>query len=996
MKNTFLLITIYIFTNYCLNAYAQERDSLSSRKDTILLEEVHVSTGLQRIPKERATGSFDFIGEQEFNQQVSTDVMSRLEATASGYLFERMASGITRPLIRGMGTLFGPTAPLIILDSFPYEGDINDINPNDVADITVLKDAAAASIWGARAANGVIVIQTKKGRYGQPLHVTFNSNVTIGSKPDLFYARQIASADFIEVEKMLYANGYYQSRINSSTFPALTPVVELLRLRETADDAEAAAIDNRIEQMKKHDVRNDFNWYFYRESYNQQYALNLQGGGDKSAWSAMAGYDRNVGNLNQSYQRTSLRLQQQYRPIPALELRASLLFTQSNNRNGRPGYPGGFPGGEVYPYASFTDDTGAPQPLYLQYSQSFVRQVGEEGILLPWDLYPLRDYLNSSIRQEQQGLLVDAGAEYALPLGLKLSLQYQYTNQQDQMRNLKGADSYAARDLINSYTEITTDGGVIRHVPIGGILDIADNRVQAHQGRLQLSLDQSWGDHQLTGLLGGEMRQRRNGERQHRLYGYDPGTLSFSGVDFSTPYPHYINGGSSFIPTGLAIDDINTRFASLFANSAYTYAQKYTLSFSARRDASNLFGLNTNEQWNIFWSAGGAWHLSKERFYQSSWLPYLKLRATYGLSGNIDPAMVAVTTLQYMGTNPYINTPYAQFSNYYNPDLRWETNKMLNIGVDFRAFNNRISGSIEFYTKKGTDLFGQTPIDYTAGVGEFITKNTGSMRGKGWDIQLNSENLTGVFRWQSHLNLSRYSDKVTENDPPSSIASSFLNGLNGTSGNFGLAGKPVNAMYAYRWAGLDPNTGDPLGYLDGEISSDYNQLAAFSMTVDDLVYVGPSVPQVFGSLGNTFSYHRLSLQVNLLFKFGHFFRRQSVNYGSLYSAGAAAGHADFARRWQKPGDEQHTDVPSMVYPAISARDRFYIGSEALIDRGDHIRLQFIRLSYDFRKLQVFGQATNLGVLWKANNLGLDPEAVSKNSMPAPAQYALGIRAQFSK
>ena len=814
MRNFLLYISICIFTyGKSVNAYGQNPDSLSARKDTILLEEVQVSTGLQRIPKERATGSFDFIGEKEFNQQVSTDVMSRLEATASGYLFERMPSGTTRPLIRGLGTLFGPTTPLIIVDNFPYEGDINDINPNDVANISVLKDAAAASIWGARAANGVIVIQTKKGQYQQPLRVTLNSNVTIGSTQDLFYVRQMASADFIEIEKMLYANGYYQSRINSPYFPALTPVVELLRLRESANDAEAAAIDQQIEQMKNQDVRNDFNRHFYREAFNQQYALNLQGGGDKSAWAAMAGYDRNAGNLAERYQRTSLRLSQQYRPLPTLELRSSLLFTQSNSRNGRPSYPGGFPGGVVYPYASFTDETGAPQPLYLQYSQSFVQQIGEEGVLLPWDFYPLQDYRFTSVRQEQQGLLFDAGAEYTLPLGLSLSLQYQYTSQQGQTQNLKGADSYAARDLINSYTEVAGDGGVIRRVPLGGIMDHAYDRIQAHQGRLSLSLDRSWGMHQLIGLLGGEMRHRRNAEQQHRLYGYDPEILSFSVVDFSTPYPHYINGGSDFIPTGLGTNDFTARFASLFANGAYTYAKKYTLSFSARRDASNLFGLNTNEQWNVFWSAGGAWHLSNERFYRSGWLPYLKLRATYGLSGNIDPAMVAVTTLQYMGANPYINTPYVQFSNYANPDLRWETNKMFNVGVDFRAFNNRIGGSIEFYTKKGTDLFGQTPIDYTAGVGEFVTKNTGSMRGTGWDIQLNSENLTGALGWQSQLNLSRYSDRVTKNDPPSTIASSFLTGLNGTSGNFGRVGKPINALYAYRWAGLDPNTGDPLGYL---------------------------------------------------------------------------------------------------------------------------------------------------------------------------------------
>lgn len=991
MKKT-LTLTIKILLFHCL--HAQVEDTLKQHRDTILLEEVQVSTGLQRIPKERATGSFAHISEERFNQQVSTDIMSRLEAVASGYLLERPAMGSPRPLIRGVGTLLGPTAPLIILDNFPFEGNIDDINPHDVADITILKDAAAASIWGARAANGVIVIQTKKGQYQQPLHITLNSNTTIGRQPDLFYMRQMEAADFIEVEKMLYANGHYQSRINSSTFPALSPVVELLRKLEENEGAMATSIESEIERMKTHDVRRDYNTYFYRPAYNQQYALNVRGGTHRSAWAATAGFDNNRSNLGESYRRMNLRLQQQYRPVEALELRASILVNQINNQNGRPGY-NGFPGNDVFPYASFADENGNPATMYPRYSQSFVEQVKNEGRLLRWDFYPLLDYLESSTKQERQSLVLDAGLEYTLPLGLTLDLHYQHMTEKGSTDRLQGSESFAARDLINSYTEIV-DGEIIRRVPRGAVLDLTDNGLKAHQGRVQLNFNRDWGLHQTTALLGGEARHRQNTGRQHRLYGYDPHTLNFLSVDFTTPYPNYVTGNRTFVPSGLGMEDVTTHFLSLFANGSYTYNSKYTASFSARRDASNLFGLNTNDQWNLFWSAGLAWHLSQESFFRSDWLHYLKLRGTYGQSGNIDPAMVAITTMQYMGANQYTNTPYSQFSNYYNPDLRWETSRMLNMAVDFRLLGDRLSGSIEFYTKRGTDLFGQAIMDYTSGVGDYITKNTGSMQGTGWDIQLFSNNTKGVVRWQSQLNLTHYSDRVIENLPPSLTASNFLNGLNGTTGNFAMQGKPVNALYAYRWAGLDSETGDPLGYLDGEISKDYSRIAGYNMQVDDLVYIGPSVPQWFGALGNTFGYRNFSLHVNLLFKFGHFFRRHSVNYYNLYGANFSGAHADFSRRWQKPGDELQTDIPAIIYPAVLQRDNFYAGSEALVDRGDHIRLQYLRVSYDFEKVQIFGQATNLGILWKANKVGLDPEAVNKTSMPLPAQYALGVRAHFTK
>lgn len=184
-----------------------------------VLDEVSiVSSGYQKLSKERATGSFSFIGQKTLDKQVGTTVLSRLEAVAGGVFANRgTMTGQGKLVVRGPGTIRGPGGALIILDNFPYEGSLDNLNPNDVENITVLKDAAATSIWGARAGNGVIVITTKKGKFQQPVTMDFNVNTTIITKPDLNYLRQTSSADFIELEEFLYAKGKYTADINSVT-----------------------------------------------------------------------------------------------------------------------------------------------------------------------------------------------------------------------------------------------------------------------------------------------------------------------------------------------------------------------------------------------------------------------------------------------------------------------------------------------------------------------------------------------------------------------------------------------------------------------------------------------------------------------------------------------------------------------------------------------------------------------------------------------------------
>lgn len=960
------------------------------------LQEVVVSTGYQQLPRERATGSFAQVDKATFQEQAGPDVLSRLEAVANGLTVNR-AGFEPQLLVRGLSSINGAQSPLIVVDNFPYEGDITNINPNDVESITILRDAAAASIWGARAGNGVIVITTRKGRYNQPLSVDLNANVTVVAKPDLSYLRPISASDFIDVEQSLFDKGYYDSQLNAVNRPELSPVVEILARRRNGTLSPEEA-DARINALRQVDVRDEFDRHMYQQAVRQQYALNLRSGSDVLAWSLAAGYDRNTDELDATYNRLSLRFQNTLRPHRNLTLTTGAFYTQSESGSGKPGYGQiGNWNNNLYPYARFADENGTPLPLHKDFTQAYKDTVGG-GRLKDWNYYPLEDYRHARSTTTLQDVTANFGLQYTWRHGLSGDVKYQYERQQTAGQQLYGEESYFARDFVNRYAQLPPGTGAARYVvPGGGILDQTGTLLASRNLRGQLNLDKSWGDHTVAAILGAEMRHARVTGFRSRLYGYDPERLTFGGVDYTTRYPHLVTGGLLFIPDNSNRDHRTDRFLSQYANASYTFRDRYTVSLSARRDASNLFGLNTNDRWNPLWSSGLSWEISKEPFYRSAFLPYLKLRSTYGYSGSTNPAFTAVSTLFYVATSPYTQSTYARFSNYANPDLSWETVGMWNVGLDFGTKNNRLTGSLEYYRKRAFDLLALYPVDYTTGVGSQVMRNVASMAGRGADLELKSRNLDRAVQWTSQLNLSLNREKVTDYYLGESPAYRYVTpGYRFT----GETGKPLYAVYSYKWAGLDPQTGNPQGFVDGEVSQDYFAIVYGEAKLDDLQYHGSALPTAFGSLGNTVSWKRLSLTARISWKLGYYFRASSIQYGSLFDAWG--GHADYARRWQQPGDERTTDVPSLSYPNDGARDVFYAGSEVLVEKGDHVRLQYITAAYDvlrpdsgrktFKNMQAYVNLGNLGILWRSNRKGLDPDVSALNALPQPPSLSIGLKA----
>jgi TonB-linked SusC/RagA family outer membrane protein len=989
-----------------------------SRSDTSMQEVSVVSTGYQQLPKERATGSFLQVDNELLNRKVSTTILDRLDGITPGILFNN-SSAITPgdPLgrslgifIRGQSTLSYnvSTDPLIVVDNFPYEGDLRNINPNDIESVTILKDAAAASIWGAKAGNGVIVITTKKGKLNQPMRVEVNASVTIGNKPDIYYDRDfLPSSEYIDVETILFNNGYFNADItNTSNRPPLSPVVDILTKQRDGllTDSEAAGQLNALRQF---DVRNDFNAYVYRRAVSQQYSVGLRGGTPHLTYALSIGHDDNrFSQRGNAFERTSINSLSVYTPVKNLEVTTALNYSRSTTRlNTEVLYGALRVGGKyngLYPYAQLADADGHPLPIVKDYRAAYLDSTEKLGFL-DWRYRPLDEIANGDNTSKVSDLLLRVGAKYRFLRVLNAEIIYQNETQSNELRNYRNASSYYARNLINQFSQYDPLARTFTYnLPKGGILQNRNFIWATNNLRGQLNYEQTVGDHSINAILGTEIREIKITGTTSNSFGYDDefGTAN-NILNFNTFYPTNPTGFNALayalqVSDGAVIGRLN-RFVSYYANAAYSFKNTYTLSVSARKDGANLFGVKTNDKVVPLWSAGLGYEISRASFYSIDWLPYLKTRLTYGFNGNVYNGSAYLTGVY--SVIDMTGAPVVYITNAPNPELRWERIRNINWGIDFTSKNNRLNGTIDLYQKTGLDLLEPAPLAPSTGFLSY-TGNAAKTRTAGIDLSLTSKNVGGQFSWYTTLLFSTLRDKVLKYDPKRTASS-----VQTRTGNNAWEGKPILAVFGYRWAGLDPANGDPQGFLNGKVSKDYGAIIN-NYDADSLVYKGSAMPTVFGAFRNDFSWKGFSLSVNVTYKLGYYFRRSSMslNYQDLIGL---YGNADYSRRWQKPGDEAITNVPSAVYPANVSRDKFYRYSEALVEKGDHIRLQDIRLSYDltrkvwkrspFSGFQVYGYAGNLGIIWRANDYHIDPDNYSwygQHTLPNTFSMALGVRAAF--
>lgn len=957
----------------------------------INIDEVEVNTGYEWIPRERATGSFVTIGKDVLENIPGTSIINKLNGVMPGLLFDNRSNGATTtadPVItvRGLNSFntYGSN-PLIVVDNFPYEGEIENINPNEVESVTLLRDAAAASIWGVRAGNGVIIINLKKPEKSEKIEFNFSSKFSITEKPDLFYDEIMSSADFIETERFLYENNYYKSSLNSTNAirTVFSPIVHGLFDLERGLISEEY-FNNLVDYYKQKDYRNDLLKYYYRNSVLNQNHLSISRSYGKNSFRLSLGIDRVNGENNfkignQRSSKYTINFYNYYKFSPKLSTNLSINYAFSDrNTGGGDHYPFNPFGGktQLYPYAELIGPNGEELPLPRDLNVKYVDTVGS-GKLLDWKYWPLDNAnhihnFSKSSRINPSVTLRFTPYSFFYLEGL-INGEYQITKENNRL----GTNSYDVRNNINKFSQILNED-VIRRLPYGEILLNNYSDYEAFRARLNAKFDRVfYNRNRLVLVLGGELSHSKSTNISNRFYGYNPSSAVTVPVDYMVNYP-LIYGGSGTIPNGDNLVWFLRRLLSLYGNFSYTFSEKYILSGSFRKDASNVFGALANERWNPLMSVGLAWNIHNEEFFKNiDWINKLKFKATYGNSGNLGGGTTSdrvVITIQGARSG-YTNLPFGIITSPPNTSLKWEKVHTINFGIDFSLFKSKFSGTIDFFNKKVTDLISTDEIDPTTGFNA-INKNVAGIKSKGFDLHFTFDPFTSNFRWRINGSISHVRDWTTAYygaKPSSAVIVSSDNSIRP------MIGQTLMPVYSYKFAGLDPENGDPLGYYKGEISKNYTTLLNDSLQF--LIFHGSARPIFHGHMNNKISYKNIAIGFNISFKAGHYFRNSTIKYNNLFTGWET--HSDFSKRWKNPGDEQFTSVPSMVYPAVIPRDNFFAGSEINVYKGDLIRLKSINATYSLkiknktpREFMIGVNAENLGIIWKAANVNRDPDYLS--------------------
>ncbi|MFD2285951.1 SusC/RagA family TonB-linked outer membrane protein [Pedobacter petrophilus] len=964
------------------------------------LGSVEINTGYQKLKPNEINGTVSIISEKALNATQGTNILDRLAGQTSGLLVNIGKTSPNASLnisVRGLGTINGPLDPLIVLDGFIYEGDVNNINPNDIENVSILKDASAASIWGARAGNGVIVITSKKGKLNQKMQLSFSSSLQVQALANLMEIPLMTASDYIDVEKLIFDAGFFDDQISRFPYLSLTPAVEnFLSLKQGKINQSQS--DAFLDKLRTQDVRKSYQDNFYTNPVTQQYSLNLKGGGENYSYLMGASYDNSLSENYIKSDKINLHLSNQFKPVKNLTISTNIYLTTATFKSGRPAY-GTLNIGQRNPtYSIFSDESGIPLTIARAYRNAYTDTAGS-GRLLDWKYYPTEEYKHNIQKINRSEVYGSVGANYKIFEFLNAELNYQLQRQNSKEQFESDKYSFFSRDIVNSFSQLNrATNQIIYPVPLGGVMNYGDSRTQSSTGRFQLNLDKSFGAHVIRAIAGLEARDVQNLGSSSVFHGYNGDPLSYSNVDVVNFYPDFLTGSNKQIGSNGALTHTTYRFMSFYGNASYSYLGRYLASGSVRRDGSNIFGANTNDKWKPLWSLGLGWVASNEKFYALQWLPVLRFNATFGYTGNVDLTKTSLPIAGY-ATNNQSGLPFTRISSINNPDLKWEQLSQLDLKMSFETRGRWLFGAISYFLKKGTDLYGSAPYDYTAwGARNELTRNVADMKGYGVDAEFHSKNITTKdFEWSSDLFFNFNKNKTVKYYRPTGTG--LYSFIGAGKEIIPIVGLPLYGITSFKFGGLD-NAGNPLGYLNGQLSKDYSAiLREGSTTGNNLIFNGVSSPAVYGSLINNFTYGRISLSFNISYRLGYYFQKQTINYYSLINSGIS--HSDYALRWQKPGDESQTNIPSFLYPVDANRDVFFGNSDVNVLRADNIRLQYVNLSYRFesgkwkfplRNLEFTAGIQNAGLLWTANTEHLDPDYL--NSFNNTKNYVLSLKGSF--
>jgi TonB-linked SusC/RagA family outer membrane protein len=986
-------------------------------EDAIQLENV-VVTGYQTLSRERSSGSFSVIRNTALESKTSSmNVVDRLEGLVPG-LSVNMSAGGEKFLMRGLTSINSTKSPLVVIDGVPSTYDVVSslVNPNDVESITFLKDATAASIWGASAANGVINITTKAGKSQvRKPKFSYNSFISFKGRPVYEYQKMMSSEDLVNAAKEVFSvTDYPWNTVTTSSSSARNPVIyphEKILYDLNRGIINQTVADSRIDSLKNLNNREQIENFLTQNSLLTNHSLSFSGGSDFHTYYASYAYTGNNSWDKSSTSKHQINIRQDFKFTKdiKLDLTANLAY-----ENGKQFLVTDLPAtaNNYLPYAMFSDNSGTPlSQAYLKRYEPF-RKDAESKSQLNLDYIPLLENNYSQNGSTTLIARINAGLNINLFEGLQYQGKFQF--QKGYIKNYSYYDknSYKVRDELVYFTVAPASSTALPtyYLPTtGGHYQTNSTNNTSWTVRNQLLFDRTLGDkHQITSLAGTEVRgdlsvihntYRRGFDMQTQTYSpYDEKAISTTGV--STPII-LIGSTSTNTLTSRAetFGEYDTRFFSLYANAAYTYNKRYTFNGSVRMDQSNLFGSNKSTQFKPIWSLGTSWNISKEDFCKSDVINNLNLRVTYGFGGNSPaPGSGGPYDILFPTNNPRFTEIGYVVALPANASLSWERTSTTNIGVDFSLLKNRISGSVDIYSKKTEELLGFIPLDPTTGW-YYSYGNLGQINNDGFELMLNTRNIsTKGFQWNTVFTLSYNENKLTE------LKRNTAMGFSNIISEQFIEGYPAYSLFGFDYIGLN-GSGNPVARkADGGEAT-----LSSHFSVKDPVFNGVAQPKWFGGMTNEFTYKGFTLSALVVYNLGHSMRRD-VN--QFYSDRVSTNLTQyFNDRWKVTGDEAFTDVPKYIANTSTSNSQRYLqiytrAAQNIIS-ASYAKLRDLTLSYSVTKnlankifmenLTIYGQVNNI-LLWKNNSFDIDPEYYNLRhgvrTEKMPPFVTIGVKVNF--
>lgn len=991
----------------------QTHYNVSLQPSSTMLNDV-VVTGYQTVERRKLTAAVSKIDISEERIGTVKSVDQALSGQIAGLSAVATSGAPGSPVkirIRGTSSLNGTQDPLWVLDGIPLEGtdipsleslkNIDDVqqssiaglNPADIADITVLKDAAATAIYGARAANGVIVITTKNGKAGKT-KINFSTRLTWSPQQNIDRLNLLNASEKVDLELQLMKSNYAMNADKGEVYRILNRYNAIDTFKKNGWDALSKDAQNEINALRL--INTDWNDILLQDAFSQEYNLSLSGGNEKATYYTSLGYSKEQGNIpNVASDRLNLVMKANYKVNHILKFGASVFVNRRNND-------------------SYLATDGFTNPMfYAHIANPYLTPYDKDGnYVYDSDIQSGNSDLLFNTFEERQNTSNETtinSLSSIFDVELRFDDRFKITSQVGLQLDKTSREQIADQESFAMRLEHQNrrNNGVSFLPKKGGFDKNYENSDSQVTWKTMGTYRDTYADiHEFEIMVGSELRRTWATTLYSVGYGYDRRTMTNQPVVFpseSQAFPLHSK------------TNVENAYVSAFSTMSYSLLNRYTLGGSIRFDGSDLFGVDKKYRYLPLYSVSALWRISEEPFTENAkWMDNLVIRASYGLQGNIDKNTSPYLLGKYQSNaNPILpgNTEDMIVVNSApNDKLRWEKTHSVNVGMDFAVLNQAINLSVDYYYRKGVDLIGMQMLPLETGFTS-TNINWASMTNKGIEIALSTRNIhTKSFMWTTTFNFAYNQNKVLKE------------AIREDATYPSREGYPAGAIFAFPYAGIDEN-GQMTFYNKetGKVESmkEFFKIQEFGFGAYDLSneelrnkyeYIGTADSPYTGGLNNTFTYKAWELGINCIFNAGGYVRVQPSYSLTSFDRGQNTNR-DILNRWtpENPNGtmpalvDSNTDMDAYFF--LDGAVNPYAYSSLWVKKQNYMRIQSIRLGYELpfdliKKLGI-SQATvalegrNLFVFGSSYDNYLDPETMGNPyAQPIPKSFTFSLNLNF--